>query len=275
MSPQRKKLVTEISLVARKMADIISDTDTSIRIPQSEWTIGDMSAHVIVTQNILTSLISGKKNVYIKDKDTFIEEADCKLSREYIADINKNFLSKYSQRNGPILAKAFRDELSSLINESEKVADSRIFKTHYGEVDLLVLLSYCLTHLLIHGCTIAKVLNQPLPVTRENTSLIIPFIKVIMVKLYDKKAAKGFSGNFVLAIKGIDTFSLICTPQNVKVSSSKPQKVDCSLKIDPLTFFLVSNGYTSKWKAFSSGKISLGGRKPWLAFKLQTLFKGL
>jgi hypothetical protein len=275
MSPQRKKLVTEIILAAGKMAEIIREADTTCKIPQSEWTIGDMAAHVIVTQKILTSLINGKQSPYIKNKNIFIIEAGQNISREYIANINKIFLSKYTQRNGSILAKAFIDEFQSFIKESETIKDNKVFKTHYGEMDISVLLSYSLTHLLIHGSTSAKTLHKPLPVTMANTGLTIPFMKAIMIKLYDKKAAKNFTGNFVLALKGSETFVLLCTPKGLCISNVLPESVDCSLQMDPLTFFLISNGYLSQWKALVLGKVFLSGKKPWLALKLPTLFKGL
>jgi SCP-2 sterol transfer family len=275
MRPQRKKLVTEISHVAKSLADIIRESDTTVKIPNSEWSIMDMTAHVIVTQKILTSLVNGRNSDFVTDKNKFIDEVRHNISREYIAKINKKFLTKYDQRNNKILANELQNEFQKLIKEIAKIADTKTFKTHYGKVDLLVLISYCLTHLLIHGSIIAKTLKKPLPATKENTSLIIPFIKVIMVKLYDTKAAKNLHAIFVFSIYGVEKFSLLCTPKKVTVTNDLPQVVDCYMKMDPLTFFLVSNGYMSQWKALFLGKISLAGRKPWLALKLPALFKGL
>lgn len=275
MNLQRKKFATEITLLAKKVAGIVRESDSISFIPNSEWTVGDMIAHVIITQNILTSLISKKKNVYIKNKDTFIEEASHNISREYISNINKNLLSKYKQRNSTILAKSLSHEYQDLLNESRKVADSKKFITHYGKVDLTTLFSYCLTHLLIHGCTLAKTLNKTLPVTKENTILTIPFLKVIMPKLYNKQSAKGFYANFVFSLTGGEPFVLLCTPKGVTITNKLPSKIDCYLRMDALTFFLISNSFMSQWKALFLRKIYLGGKKPWLALKLQSLFKGL
>lgn len=275
MSPQRKKLVTEISMVASKMADIVHDADTTTNIPHSEWTVGDMTAHLIISQQIIVSVMTGKKYPHITVSKDFIQEANHNFSKEYIAGLNKKFLSNFSERSGLVLSKLLVSETASFLRDLERFPDEYEVNTHFGKVDLLILLRYCLMHYLIHSSTVAKTLRKPLPVTIENTGLIIPFIKVIMVKLYDKKAAKGFNGNFILAIKGVEAFSLVCTPKGVIIKDKPPQKIDCIVRMDPVIFFLVGNGYKSQWRAFFFGKISLGGKKPWLVITLPSLFKGL
>jgi len=275
MSPQRKKITAEISLLAKQIAANVQDADTTIKIPNSDWTVGDMTAHLIISQQIISSVLTGKKNQHVAATKDFIEEANHNLSREYIAGLNKNFLSHFSQRDGSMLAELLLKETESSLKDMHKFSDTHMVNTHFGRFNLIMLLRYCLTHYLIHSSTIAKTLKQQLPITNENTSLIIPFIKIAMVRLYDKKAAKNFNGNFVFAIKEVQTFSLFCKPNGVTVSDSLPLSLDCSLSMDALTFFLVSNGYLSQWRALMFGTISLGGKKPWLALKLSTLFRGL
>jgi hypothetical protein len=150
-----------------------------------------------------------------------------------------------------------------------------MINTHFGRINLLILLGYCLNHYLLHCSTVAKTFKKQLPITLKNTNVIIPFIKVAMVKLYDKDAAKNFNASFGLIIKGVESFSLLCAPRSVKVNDTIPSIVDCSLTMDSLTFFLISGGYMSQWKALLLGKVLIGGKKPWLAIKLPMLFKGL
>lgn len=248
MSPQRKNLIAEISLLAKKMAAIVQNSDTTIKIPNSEWTFGDMTAHVIISQQIIISVLTGKKNQHSAASKDFIEEASHNLSREYIAGLNKKFLSNFSQRDGTILAELLLKEIESFVKEIENFSDEHMVTTHFGRFNLIMLLRYCLTHYLIHCSTIAKTLKKQLPATRKNTRLILPFIKIAMVKLYNKEEAKNFAGNFVFNIKGVDTFSLICTHQEIVIRDTVPSTIDCSITMDPLTFFLVSNGYMSHGK---------------------------
>lgn len=274
MSLQRKKLITEISLLAQEMAAIVQ-ADTTIKIPHSEWTIGDMTAHLIISQRIIISVLTGKKNPHVIVSNDFIDEASHKLSREFIAGLNKKFLSSFSSRDGTILAKLLVTETDSFFNEIKRFSDKHIVNTHFGRINLLTLLGYSLNHYLLHSLTIAKTLNKPLPVTYANTSLILPFIKVAMIRLYDKEKARDFSGRFIFTIKDVETFSLICSPQGVEISNTIPPSVDCSFSMDSLIFFLLSSGNISQWKVLLLGKVKLRGRKPWLGLKLPTLFKGL
>ena len=275
MSTEKRELIDQATLTAKKIADMIRDADTQITISNSEWSVADAVAHLIVIQRILTSLLSGKKSPYIENTNDFIEEVSQKLSYDFIAELNKKFLSKFSQRSGPVLSKSLVNEVNSFVKESEKYSDDQIFRTHYGEMNLLVLYSFCLTHLMIHGCAIAKTLHQQLPVTKKGASLIIPFTKVVMLKLFDKEAAKDFTANFVMNIRGVEKFAVICNKGKIKIENTIPQKVDCYISTTPLEFFLVSTGVISKWMPILTGKLFLYGKKPWLAFHLQTLFPGL
>jgi hypothetical protein len=275
MSREKQALIDELLLAATKIADITRDADPTMKIPNSEWTVVDAVAHVIVTQRIVTSILSGKKSPYIKNTNDFIEEVSQKLSREFIAKINKKFLSQYSQRNSSTLAKSLVDEINTFIIESEKYSDDYIFRTHYGKMNLLELHSYSLMHVMIHGCAVAKALNRQLPVTEKGAVLTVPFTKIIMLKLFDKKAAGDFTANFVVNMRGVEKFAIICDKGKIKIESTIPQQVDCYILADPLAFFLVSTGIISKWMPILKGKLFLYGKKPWLAFRLQTLFQSL
>ncbi|SRR6266568_3106669 len=275
MNAEKLALIEQLTVAAKIIADMTREADTSIMISNSEWTVADTVAHVIVTQQILTSLVSGKKSSYIENKNDFIQEVSQKLSRDFIAELNNTFLSKFAQRNGPILAKFLLEEVRVFVKEAEKYSDDRIFTTHYGKMTLLELYSYCLAHLMIHGCAVAKTLNRPLPITKKGAALTVPFTKIIMLRLFDKKAAKDFTANFVVHLRGVEKFTIICDKGKIKVENTLPQKVDCYISAAPLEFFLVSTGVTSKWLPIFTGKFFLYGRKPWLAFRLQTLFQSL
>jgi len=140
---------------------------------------------------------------------------------------------------------------------------------------LLELYSYCLIHLMIHGNAIARTLTKPLPVTNESAALALPSMKLIMPKLFDKNRAKGFTANFVIDIRGVEKFAIICDKGKLKIENKLPKKIDCRISATPLAFFLISTGNTSKWKQILTGKFFVFGKKPWLAFQLQTLFISL
>lgn len=215
------------------------------------------------------------KNSYIADPESMIEDLKENLSRDYLAKLNKKFLERFSQREGPALAESLIKEVNNFVTVGKKFPDTQTFNTHFGKITLLNLFSYCLLHLISHGSSTAKTLNKPLLATLKNTGLTIPFIKVVMVKLFDKKAAGDLTANFVLEMRGVETFVIHVRKGEIIIDNALPSSVDVRIALDSLTFFLVANGYQSLWIALLSGKIRLGGRKPWLALNLQSFFKGL
>lgn len=274
MSLQRTVLIRELRQAAEKVADIIRTADTTIKIPNSEWTAGDEIAHVVVSQHHYISFMTGK-NSYIADPESMIEGLKNNLSRDYLAKLNKKFLDKFSQREGPALAELLIKEVNHFITVGKKFPDTQTFNTHFGKITLLNLFSYCLLHLISHGSSTAKTLNKPLPATMINTGLTIPFIKVAMVKLFDKKIAGDLTANFVFAIKNVETFVIHIHKGEIKIDNHISSAIDARVSLDSLTFFLGTNGYMPIWKALFTGKMSLSGKRPWLILKLQSLFKGL
>lgn len=58
----------------------------------------------------------------------------------------------------------------------------------------------------------------------------------------------------------------------VTVEPAEATKVDCRLSADPLTFVLVGYGRINQWGPIVRGKLTAGGRKPWLALRFTGLF---
>jgi putative sterol carrier protein len=103
--------------------------------------------------------------------------------------------------------------------------------------------------------------------------MVLPFLKTATLATYDTKAAKNFSCTYAIHIRTGESFAIICKGETVIVEDKIPQKVDCHISIDPVTYFLLATGLTTQWKPFFTGKILIIGSKPWLALRLLTLFR--
>src|SRR6185503_14807055 len=119
MSKIREQLTRELTDAAQKVAAIIRDADTAVMVPNSGWTVGDAVAHIVVSQHLITSFMTGK-SAYISDPERFIEDIQKNLSRENVAKINKKFLTQFSERKGSVLADRLVKEINSLISVGEK-----------------------------------------------------------------------------------------------------------------------------------------------------------
>lgn len=274
MTAQRQELITELKKAAQEIAGIIRNADTSIKIPNSEWTVGDEIAHLVVSQHNYISVMTGK-NSYIPDPESVIEDLKKNLSQDNLAKLNKKFLDKFSQRDGSALAQLLIKEVNHFITVGKKYSDTQPFNTHFGTMNLLNLFSYCLLHLIGHGSSTAKTLKKSLPATLQNTGLTIPFIKIAMMKLFDKKSAGDLTAHFVLDMRNVETFVIHINKGEITIDNNIPSVVDVRIKLTSLTFFKVVNGYQSLWNALLTGRVVVGGKRPWLALKLATFFQRL
>lgn len=260
MSTERKELIDALRDAAEEVTDIIRTADTSVRIPNSEWTVGDAAAHLVITQRLAISILHGTKSPYGDGKPDFI------------AEVNKKYLEEFAERDSAKLAEMFLDAVHTFLKDIKKFPDTHILPTHYGSMTLLLGIAYCLTHTLGHGSAIAHALSKPLPIKPYHMKITLPFLKRMMPRVYDRKAADGLNARFVIDMRGIEKFAIFCNPTRATIENTIPTSVDCYLSIDPMTFFLVSNSYLPQWKAILTGKIFLWGKRPWLVFRLKQLF---
>ncbi len=260
-TPDKSLLISEISKITKQIAEMVySLPNTSIKIPNSKWTVGDAAAHLVISQQLAKDLLKGVKSPY----------GDGKINA--FAEVNDKLLLKFTNRNGKSLADQFKENTQSFLDESKALPASHSLQTHFGAMDLIDLLRYCLTHLLMHSSDIAIALKKPIPVNSKRVELILPFFKNGMVKRYDKEKAKEINLSIDMNIKNVSRFTIACHQGNVTVENKIPESVDCHILVDPVIFFLVATGIVPLWKPLLKGKIIVWGQKPWLTLKLKTLF---
>lgn len=79
--------------VAERVADMIRDlTDTSIRIPHSQWTVGEAAAHLAYTSVGMAIIVRGIE----------VEHGDG--TRKGLAEANAVSLEGFTEREGAVLA---------------------------------------------------------------------------------------------------------------------------------------------------------------------------
>jgi hypothetical protein len=262
MTPLRKELLAEIETVASRDADLIrSIADTSIPLKHSSWTVGDVVAHLVISQRVTKNILRGEKNPYPN------------VDPQAIASTNEKLLSEFPERNGKTLATLLAMDTDAFIKEANRYDDDHTMVTHFGSLNLLTGLSHNLFHLLLHGCQIADTLQRALPIEAKHLPLILPFLKKSMIATYDKESAVDFNGTFIIHLRNSLTFGIVCDGENIQITDDVLADVDCHISLDPISYFLLLAGVVSQWKLFMTGKISIWGKKPWFALHLPKLFR--
>lgn len=248
-----------LTSVAQYISDSVKHSDASMPIKDSEWTIGDAVAHLVISQRLFKKIINGTKSPY----------GDGDLSE--FAKVNERLLGEFKDRNPLSLAKLVVQETDALLKEAQKHSVNFIVNTHFGDLTIDDCIRYSLCHLLIHGCDIALALNKDLPLERDHVVYIVPFLKKMMARVRGDKSAKT-KISYGINIRGVDVFAIIYEGGNIKISNDIPGNVDCYISVHPIDFFLVSFGKSTILRSLLKGRIMVWGKKPWLALKLKTIF---
>jgi len=135
-----------------------------------------------------------------------------------------------------------------------------------------VLASYLLTHMLGHGYDLARALGRPHMIDRVRVGLCVPFLMTAMPRVADTAATAGLTVRYTLRLRGGPAFGVTFTDGAVDVTPQPPDRPDCTILTEPVTFLLMALGRRDPWPALARGQVLAWGRKPWLALRFPTLF---
>lgn len=247
--------------VAQRLADMLRPLpSTGARIRGASWTVGDAAAHLATTGQLFAQWAGG------------VEEPYAGPSTQELAAANAHTLEEFTERSGAGLADLILDATRTFLERTAARSPSRTVRTPLAELDGDTLLSYQLTHLLGHGCSIAKALGKPMPLTREMVPLTLPFLTSIMPAVLKKDKVKGLNAAFLIHFRHGPQLAVTFDNGAMSVNQTPPRRVDCHISADPVAFFQVALGNISQWGPIATGKLMTWGTKPWLALRFVGYF---
>ena len=248
--------------VAGRVAELVRPlADTGMRLPADEWTVGEAAAHLAVVGPMFSQWAAGAYEPYGDG------------TSEGLAHANAGKLSEFSERSGALLAELIVDSTGAFLAATEGRSGSAPVRTPLVEMDVDTLLSYMLTHLLGHGCSIARALRKPLPLRREQVLLCLPFFATIMPAVLQTEKTRDLTASFLVHFRGGPRVAIAFDKGALSIGTAAPKRVDCHIHADPVAFFLVAMGLNSQWGPIATGKLMTWGTKPWLALQFTGLFK--
>jgi uncharacterized protein (TIGR03083 family) len=263
ISVDQTKVGHACQTVAGRVADMIRPLpDTQLPIPGAEWTVGEAAAHLADTKRLAADIAGGATIPY----------GDGTRTREMFATVNTQRLAEFQERQGAVLADQIVAATNDLVQNAARQPSAYQVQAPMGMMDIGTFLSYMLTHLLQHGCAIARALGQDLPVEPGHLELTLPFMTMAMTVVADKAAIGELDACVELRFRGGPRLAVTFDKGVPTISPSPPRRVDCYVSADPVAFFLVAMGLSRPWGAIARGKIVSWGRRPWLAITLPTFF---
>jgi hypothetical protein len=247
---------------AERVASLVRPlTDTSIRIPKSEWTVGEAAAHLAITKPMLAEMIrTGVMNYGDGDHHN-------------LAETNAGFLSRFGERKGEPLAELIVKGTQDFVEAAALLDQTTTRRTPMGMMDIDTATAYTLTHLMMHGYTISRALHKPNPIRAEDVEMAMPFLVHAMGVIEEKQKTKNLNACIELRMRGGGPRLAFMFDKGELTIASKPsRKVDCVISADPVAFFLVGTRLASQWPMIAKFKLLTWGTKPWLAMRFAGFF---
>ncbi|MEE1748218.1 maleylpyruvate isomerase family mycothiol-dependent enzyme [Streptomyces sp. JV184] len=243
----------EIAAVLRGVAD------TSVPVPGSQWTVGEAAAHLAQANELMADLAAGRERGYGDG------------TPQSLAAANERALAAFGERAAEPLAGMIVAQAEACLTAADGAGAGSVV-TPLGAMSRAVLVSYLLTHMLGHGYDLARALGRRHMVDRERVALSLPFLMTAMPRVTDAGAAAGFTARYTIRLWGGARFGVTFTDGTVTVTPRPPARPDCTIAIEPVTFFLMALGRIDPRGAMARGRVLAWGRRPWLAPRFPALF---
>ncbi|MFI6567163.1 maleylpyruvate isomerase family mycothiol-dependent enzyme [Streptomyces sp. NPDC050534] len=239
--------------------------DTSVAVPDSQWTLGEAAAHLALANELMADLAAGRERPYGDG------------TPQSLAAVNAHALATFTERRAQPLASMIQDQADAFLaavrqGSSHESAAGPTLLTPLGPMNRHVLASYLLTHMLGHGYDLARALKRAHMIDRDRAALCLPFLLTAMPRVADPAAIAHLTARYTIRLRRGPAFGVHVDNGAVNVTPTPPERADCTILIEPVTFLLVALGRRNPWRAMAHGHILAWGRKPWLAPRFPTLF---
>jgi len=132
------------------------------------------------------------------------------------------------------------------------------------ELDVATGTGIALAEALVHGFDVARSLGKPWPISAEDARTILRASFVLAPGYVNPATTRGKHVTYRVMIRGGPRLRFRID-DGVGALEGPEGPADCTIRAEPVSFLLVSYGRATRWRAALSGKVLVGGRRPWKA----------
>ena len=256
--PDRKKALESVHAATGRFTALLRDADPS-RIAIGHWTTGELATHVSLIFKMYPPLLRGGASP-VKDQLAMAGYWDEALAEDTIRDPSEA-----------------ADRIELALKEFATLVNSENWEqpvTWHGakEIPVYSLASILVSECLLHGRDVAQVEGKPWPIGRDDANLIFDGHLPVLRHFVNREAIAGMDACYEVRLRGGSTVYFQIADGDIEVLGTPKGKIDCRISADPVSYLLVGYGRVGQWGPVLTGKIVAYGRKPWLGFKLASLF---
>ena len=237
---------------------VASAPDPGAPVPGSEWTVGDVAAHLALGAEAYVGYANGATDVVFDVSDI----AGGSLRRSSAARLEAEH-----ERDLRALAARMEAAVTALLAASERPGAADVVTWNGEPMALGSMLGIGLGEFLVHGRDVARALDRPWPLQAGDARLVLAAALPLLPLLADPKTTAHAHATYDVRVRGGTRVTVAVDDGRVSVGPPAPS-VDCHVSADPVALLLVAYGRTSQWAPIATGKLVAWGRKPWLGPKL-------
>ncbi|MER6230731.1 MULTISPECIES: maleylpyruvate isomerase family mycothiol-dependent enzyme [Streptomyces] len=254
-------LADALRATAEEIAQLLRRApDTGAAVPGLVWTVGELAAHLAQANELMADVAAGRPRRHGDG------------TPEGIAAANEQALDAFAERRADPLAAMIVTRTEAYLEAVASHPAEETLPTPMGPMNRVVLGSYLLTHMLGHGFDLARALKRPHMVDRARARLTLPFLVEAMPRVTDAAATAGLNARYAVRLWGGGRFGVTFTDGTATVGHAFPDRPDCTISIEPVTFLLMALGRCSPAGAMARGRVLAWGRRPWLGPRFPEYF---
>jgi uncharacterized protein (TIGR03083 family) len=251
--------------VTGRFADMVAASDPSA-LATADWTVADTAAHVVAIASIYTTLLAPDG---AEVADPALAERIPTVTVDTVADLNDLALRRFTERDPAALAGMLRSMVASILELTAQTDPERTVPwLGASKVPIAGVLAHLVNELLIHGWDIARGVGVPWSIPPREAAL---FFELFLVGMLRNDVGGVLGGappgdrRIAVAFRSRHTTPVTMVLHRGRVTVEEPGgPVDVRLSFDPAVLNLVLFGRVSRVRAAVTGKLRVGGRRPWL-----------
>ncbi|GAA3387088.1 maleylpyruvate isomerase family mycothiol-dependent enzyme [Streptomyces roseoviridis] len=248
----------------------VPDLDAPSGVPV--WTVGDVGSHLAAVFLAYGSAFAGEPLEW----EGLLPPGDGPLA-ERIAAVNAASIALFDRADRARLADFLAERGEAFLRSTERLApDTPVPAPWLGpevSLPLSAATGMMLSESLVHGLDIARGAGLPWSISPDEARLVLgQAMPSVMPLALDPVRARGVTLAFDLAVGGGPRLAVVVEGGAATViRDAPPRAYDCRISAAPVSFLLVSFRRAPLWKEVVRGRIRAGGRRPWLATRLNEL----
>ncbi|MEU8635208.1 maleylpyruvate isomerase N-terminal domain-containing protein [Amycolatopsis sp. NPDC048633] len=257
-----------------RFADAVENAPDPHAKAVGDWSVVETAAHVGWIALVYTAMVKGDGGPLPLPE---LEEPMASANIETVSAMNAVAMTAYPERDPHRLAERLRADIAEVLQVSRDYDPEKpIWWLGGSRIPVAGMLAHLVNELEIHGSDIARASGQPWRIDPANEGRFLELFFVGMVrndvgKLLDY--ATPSPRRIAVEFRSDYTAPVVMVLQHGGVRVEEPDgTADARLTFDPAVLVPMMFGRISPLKAVASGKVRVGGRRPWrLAAFLRTV----